>query len=169
MINSVTEVRFVPDASDFRTLRRPVVESVLALSEYHRFSKGLFSWVGYQVYCIPYDVQARESGESKWNFGKLLRYALDGIMAYTDLPLKLPLYVGGMLTAVSAMLAVILLVLEWNSIFVGLWWIACLMLFLGGLILMSQGVMGRYLGKVHAQVKQRPIYIAKEILSYEKD
>ena len=169
VINRVTEVRFVPDASDFRTLRRPVVESVLALSEYHRFSKGLFSWVGYQVYSIPYDVQARESGESKWNFGKLLRYALDGIMAYTDLPLKLPLYVGGMLTAVSAMLAVILLVLEWNSIFVGLWWIACLMLFLGGLILMSQGVMGRYLGKVHAQVKQRPIYIAKEILSHEKD
>ena len=83
--------------------------------------------------------------------------------------LKLPLYVGGMLTAVSAMLAVILLVLEWNSIFVGLWWIACLMLFLSGLILMSQGVMGRYLGKVHAQVKQRPIYIAKEILSHEKD
>lgn len=169
VINRVTEVRFVPDASDFRTLRRPVVESVLALSEYHRFSKGLFSWVGYQVYCIPYDVQARESGESKWNFGKLLRYALDGIMAYTDLPLKLPLYVGGMLTAVSAVLAVVLLVLEWNSVFVGLWWIACLMLFLGGLILMSQGIMGRYLGKVHAQVKQRPIYIAKEILSYEKD
>lgn len=169
VINSVTEVQFIPDASDFRTLRRPVVESILALSEYHRFSKGLFSWVGYQVYSIPYDVQDRESGETKWNFRKLMRYALDGIMAYTDLPLKLPLYAGGLFTTIGAALAVALLVLELNSISVGLWWIACLMLFLSGLILTGQGIIGRYLGKVHTQVKQRPIYIAKEVLSYEED
>jgi len=169
VINKVTEVRFIPDASDFRTLRRPVVESILALSEYHRFSKGLFSWVGYQVHSIPYEVQERENGESKWNFGKLLRYALDGIMAYTDLPLKMPLYAGGVLTAVSAVLAVILLVLELTKHVPGLWWIACLMMFLGGMILMGQGLLGRYLGKIHTQVKQRPIYIAKEILTYEND
>ena len=161
VINSVTEVRFIPGASDFRTLRRPVVEAVLSLSEYHRFSKGLFSWVGYQVCAIPYDVQDRERGQTKWNFGKLLRYALDGIMAYTDLPLKLPLYAGGALGAVSAVLAVVLLVLQIE----GLWWIACLMLFLGSLSLISQGILGMYLGKVHAQVKQRPVYITKEILS----
>lgn len=169
LINRITEVRFIPDASDFRTLRRPVVESVLALSEYHRFSKGLFSWVGYQVCSIPYDVQDRERGESKWNFRKLLRYALDGIMAYTDLPLKLPLYAGCTLTGFSAVLAIVLLVLQLNGSFAGLWWIACLMLFLGSLILISQGVLGVYLGKVHTQVKQRPVYIAKEILSYERD
>lgn len=169
VINSVTEVRFIPDASDFRTLRRPVVESILALSEYHRFSKGLFSWVGYQVHSIPYDVQERESGESKWNFGKLLRYALDGIMAYTDLPLKLPLYMGGFVTASSAALAVVLLVMELKKLSVGLWWIACLLMFLGGLILLGQGLLGSYLGKVHTQVKGRPIYIAREILSYEEN
>ncbi len=169
VINSVTEVRFIPDASDFRTLRRPVVESILELSEYHRFSKGLFSWVGYQVHSIPYEVQQRESGESKWNFGKLLRYALDGIMAYTDLPLKLPLYTGAFLTAGSAVMAVVLLILELSKCFVGTWWIACLLLFLGGMIMVGQGLLGSYLGKVHTQVKQRPIYIAKEILSYDKD
>lgn len=169
VINRVTEVRFIPDASDFRTLRRPVVESILSLSEYHRFSKGLFSWVGYEVHSIPYEVQARESGESKWNFGKLLRYALDGIMAYTDLPLKLPLYVGGTLTALSAALAVVLLVLQLCRFAVGLWWIACLLTFLGGLVMVGQGLLGSYLGKIHTQVKQRPIYIAKEILSYEED
>lgn len=169
VINSVTEVRFIPDASDFRTLRRPVVESILGLSEYHRFSKGLFSWVGYQVHSIPYDVQERESGESKWNFGKLLRYALDGIMAYTDLPLKLPLYMGGLITAGSAVLAVVLLILELSKRFVGMWWIACLLLFLGGTIMIGQGLLGSYLGKVHAQVKQRPIYIAKEVLTHGKD
>lgn len=169
VINRVTEVRFIPDASDFRTLRRSVVESILSLSEYHRFSKGLFSWVGYQVHAIPYEVQKRENGESKWNFSKLLRYALDGIMAYTDLPLKLPLYVGTFLTGLASVLAIVLLILELSNCFVGLWWIACLLLFLGGLILVGQGLLGSYLGKIHTQVKQRPIYIAKEILSYEKD
>ena len=169
VINKVTEVRFIPDASDFRTLRRPVVESILALSEYHRFSKGLFSWVGYQVHSIPYEVQERESGESKWNFSKLLRYALDGIMAYTDLPLILPMYLGGVLTAGSLGLAVVLLILELKKFSMGLWWIASLLLFLGGLILTSQGLLGRYLGKIHTQVKQRPIYIAREILTYGKD
>lgn len=169
VINRVTEVHFIPDASDFRTLRRPVVESILALSEYHRFSKGLFSWVGYQVYSIPYDVQARESGESKWNFGKLLRYALDGMMAYTDLPLKFPLYMGSFLTVGSAALAVLLLIPELGKRSVGMWWIACLLLFLGGMIMVGQGLLGSYLGKIHTQVKQRPIYIAKEILSYEND
>lgn len=169
VINRITQVRFIPDASDFRTLRRPVAESVLSLSEYHRFSKGLFSWVGYAVYSIPYEVKSRESGETKWTFGKLLRYALDGIVAYTDFPLRLPMYVGGFFSAGAFALAIVLLILELNDMFVGLWWIACLLLFLSGLLLMGQGVIGTYLGKVHIQVKQRPIYIAKEILTYEKD
>ena len=95
--------------------------------------------------------------------------ALDGIIAYTDLPLKLPMYAGGLFTAMSAVLAVVLLILELNKQAMGLWWIACLLLFFGGLILVGQGLLGRYLGKIHTQVKQRPIYIAKEILTYEKD
>ncbi len=156
LINKVTDVPFVENASDFRIMRRPVVETILSLSEYHRFSKGIFSWVGYNTVSIPYEVKEREAGETKWNFRKLLKYAFEGIMAYTDMPLKLPFYLAGF----SLVLGVIMLFAY--SIVSGL------VLFVGAAVLFSLGVMGSYVGKIHTQVKNRPIYIAKEILSYDK-
>ena len=156
LINKITDVPFVENASDFRIMRRPVVETILSLSEYHRFSKGIFSWVGYNTVSIPYEVKEREAGETKWNFRKLLKYAFEGIMAYTDMPLKLPFY----LAAFSLVLGVIMLFAY--SIVSGL------VLFVGAATLFSLGVIGTYIGKIHTQVKNRPIYIAKEILSYDK-
>ena len=156
LINKITDVPFVENASDFRIMRRPVVETILALSEYHRFSKGIFSWVGYNTVSIPYEVKEREAGETKWNFRKLLKYAFEGIMAYTDMPLKLPFY----LAAFSLVLGVIMLFAY--SVVSGL------VLFVGAATLFSLGVIGTYIGKIHTQVKNRPIYIAKEILSYDK-
>lgn len=156
LINKITDVPFVENASDFRIMRRPVVETILSLSEYHRFSKGIFSWVGYNTVSIPYEVKEREAGETKWNFRKLLKYAFEGIMAYTDMPLKLPFY----LAAFSLVLGVIMLFAY--SVVSGL------VLFVGAAVLFSLGVMGSYVGKIHTQVKNRPIYIAKEILSYDK-
>lgn len=154
-INKVTDVPFVENASDFRMMRRTVLESVLSLSEYHRFSKGIFSWVGYNTVSIPYEVKEREAGETKWNFKKLLKYALEGMMAYTDLPLKLPLYFAAFMAVLSVVFAFISLVC--SAVF-----------FVGALVLLSLGILGAYLGKIHTQVKNRPIYIAKEILSYDK-
>lgn len=156
LINKITDVPFVENASDFRIMRRPVVETILSLSEYHRFSKGIFSWVGYNTVSIPYEVREREAGETKWNFRKLLKYAFEGIMAYTDMPLKLPFY----LAAFSLVLGVIMLFAY--SVVSGL------VLFVGAATLFSLGVIGTYIGKIHTQVKNRPIYIAKEILSYDK-
>lgn len=156
LINKITDVPFVENASDFRIMRRPVVETILSLSEYHRFSKGIFSWVGYNTVSIPYEVKEREAGETKWNFRKLLKYAFEGIMAYTDMPLKLPFY----LAAFSLVLGVIMLFAY--SVVSGL------VLFVGAATLFSLGVLGTYIGKIHTQVKNRPIYIAKEILSYDK-
>lgn len=156
LINKITDVPFVENASDFRIMRRPVVETILSLSEYHRFSKGIFSWVGYNTVSIPYEVKEREAGETKWNFRKLLKYAFEGIMAYTDMPLKLPFY----LAAFSFVLGVIMLFAY--SVVSGL------VLFVGAATLFSLGVVGTYIGKIHTQVKNRPIYIAKEILSYDK-
>ena len=156
LINKITDVPFVENASDFRIMRRPVVETILSLSEYHRFSKGIFSWVGYNTVSIPYEVKEREAGETKWNFRKLLKYAFEGIMAYTDMPLKLPFY----LAAFSLVLGVIMLFAY--SVVSGL------VLFVGAATLFSLGVIGTYIGKIHTQVKNRPIYIAKEILSYDK-
>lgn len=156
LINKITDVPFVENASDFRIMRRPVVETILSLSEYHRFSKGIFSWVGYNTVSIPYEVKEREAGETKWNFRKLLKYAFEGIMAYTDMPLKLPFY----LAAFSLVLGIIMLFAY--SVVSGL------VLFVGAATLFSLGVIGTYIGKIHTQVKNRPIYIAKEILSYDK-
>ena len=156
LINKITDVPFVENASDFRIMRRPVVETILSLSEYHRFSKGIFSWVGYNTVSIPYEVKEREAGETKWNFRKLLKYAFEGIMAYTDMPLKLPFY----LAAFSFVLGIIMLFAY--SVVSGL------VLFVGAATLFSLGVIGTYIGKIHTQVKNRPIYIAKEILSYDK-
>ncbi|MBQ1966990.1 MAG: glycosyltransferase family 2 protein [Clostridia bacterium] len=156
LINKITDVPFVENASDFRIMRRHVVETILSLSEYHRFSKGIFSWVGYNTVSIPYEVKEREAGETKWNFRKLLKYAFEGIMAYTDMPLKLPFY----LAAFSLVLGVIMLFAY--SIVSGL------VLFVGAATLFSLGVIGTYIGKIHTQVKNRPIYIAKEILNYDK-
>lgn len=156
LINKITDVPFVENASDFRIMRRPVVETILSLSEYHRFSKGIFSWVGYNTVSIPYEVKEREAGETKWNFRKLLKYAFEGIMAYTDMPLKLPFY----LAAFSFVFGVIMLFAY--SVVSGL------VLFVGAATLFSLGVIGTYIGKIHTQVKNRPIYIAKEILSYDK-
>lgn len=163
LINKMTEIDVLADASDFRTLRRSVVEAVLSLSEYHRFSKGLFAWVGFNTLSIPYTVCERRSGESKWSFIKLLRYALVGIMSYTETPLRLPVYLGGGLLTLSLLGALALLLCQLlGGLLVGFWWLADLLVFLASLILLSVGVQGMYLGKVHTQVKQRPIYIAKE-------
>ena len=156
LLKKITDVPFVENASDFRMMRRCVVESILSLTEYHRFSKGIFSWVGYNTVSIPYEVKEREAGETKWNFRKLLKYAFEGIMAYTDMPLKLPFY----LAAFSFVLGFIMLFAY--SVVSGL------VLFVGAAILFSLGVLGSYVGKIHTQVKDRPIYIAKEILSYDK-
>lgn len=167
VINKTSQVKFINNASDFRTLRRKVVDAVLSTSEFHRFSKGIFSWVGFNTLTIPYEVHERESGESKWNFVKLLKYAFDGIIAYSDLPLKFPLYCSVGSFALSALLLIIMIVVQCvkgGNLILG--WIAVMLLFALGIVLLGQGILGMYLGKVHTQVKGRPIYIVGELLTY---
>lgn len=155
IITKMSGIDFVSDASDFRTMRKCVADTIVALPEYHRFSKGIFSWVGYNTVSIPYEVKERESGETKWNFKKLLAYAFEGIVAYTDKPLKLPFY-----------LFVALFLLSVIFIFSSGALLAFISL-VGALIMLCLGIMGIYIGKIHTQVKDRPIFIAKEILTYE--
>ncbi len=162
-INKMSDTKLIAEASDFRMMRRCVVETILALPEYHRFSKGIFSWVGYNTVSIPYEVKQRVNGETKWSFAKLLRYALEGIMAYTELPLKLPYY-----------FSIIMLVLSFVTGIIGLFasavlFIASVIMFTGAVLSFLIGVLGSYIGKIHIQVKQRPIFIAKEILTYEQN
>ncbi len=162
LISKISGIDFISNASDFRMIRKAVADTIVALPEYHRFSKGIFSWVGYNTVSIPYEVRQRESGETKWSFKKLLAYALEGIMAYTDKLLKLPLYAGLIMLAVSVILGLV-------NLFTSYFPVTATVLFVGSLILIGQGIIGSYLGKVHTQVKARPIFIAKEILTYELD
>ena len=166
IINKLSKVSLQSDASDFRTFRRSVAESILQLGEYHRFSKGIFAWVGYETCFIPYTACERAHGTTKWNFWKLLNYAIEGIIGYSTAPLRFATITGGF-TAVAAfvyLLAVILEKLIWGIDVPGYASIIVLILLLGGIQLLCIGIIGEYVGRTFEQTKDRPIYIAKEIL-----
>jgi len=166
IINGIAEVRFVNGASDFRLMKRAMVDAILEMTEYHRFSKGIFSWVGFNTEYIPYTVEERESGESKWGFRKLLKYAFEGIVSFTTFPLKLSAYVGFLSSIVSIIYLIVVVVqkLAFGIDVPGYATIVVLVLLLGGLQLFSLGILGEYLSKIYVQVKNRPVYILKEHL-----
>ena len=171
IINMLSSVTLQSDASDFRTFRRSVRDSILEMAEYHRFSKGIFAWVGYNTEFIPYTACERHAGTSKWNFWKLLNYAIEGIIGYSTAPLRFSIYIGSF-TAVSAVLYLISVVCEklFKGIDVpGYATIIVLILLLGSMQLFCIGIIGEYVGRTFEQSKNRPVYIAKEYLTYENE
>ena len=170
IINKLSNVKLKSDASDFRTFRRCVCENILELSEYHRFSKGIFAWVGYETCFIPYTACERVAGETKWNFRKLLNYAIDGIIGYSTAPLRLATYLGTFsgIAAVLYLIVVILQKLIWGIDVPGYATIIVLLLFFGCVQLFCIGIIGEYVGRTFEQSKNRPVYIDKEILTYEE-
>lgn len=170
IINKLSDVTLQPDASDFRTFRRNVRDSILDLTEYHRFSKGIFAWVGYNTCFIPYTACERAAGTTKWNFWKLTEYAIEGIIGYSTAPLRLATVLGGV-SGIAAILYLIWVVLEKliKGIDVpGYATIIVLLLFFGSMQLFCIGIIGEYVGRTFEQSKDRPVYIAKEILDYEE-
>ena len=170
IINKLSKVTLQSDASDFRTFRRSVRDSILDLAEYHRFSKGIFAWVGYNTKFIPYTACERFSGATKWNFWKLLDYAIEGIIGYSTAPLRFATILGGF-TAVSAFVYLIAVIIEklcFGIAVPGYATIIVLTLLLGGIQLVCIGIIGEYVGRTFEQSKDRPIYIAKEIQKYEE-
>ncbi len=170
IINKLSNVSLKSDASDFRTIRRSVAESILKLGEYHRFSKGIFAWVGYNTHFIPYVACERVAGTSKWNFRKLMNYAIDGIIGYSTKPLRIATFLGGFtaFAAIAYSIVVILQKLIAGIDVPGYATIIVLILLLGGMQLICIGIIGEYVGRIFEQSKDRPIYIAKEILEYDK-
>jgi glycosyltransferase involved in cell wall biosynthesis len=171
LINRLSTVKLQSDASDFRTFRRSVRDSILDLAEYHRFSKGIFAWVGYNTCFIPYTACERHAGTTKWSFRKLLNYAIDGIIGYSTAPLRLATYLGGLSGVAAAIYMVVVLLqkLIWGIEIPGYATIIMLILFFGCVQLLCIGIIGEYVGRTFEQSKNRPIYIAKEVLSYEKE
>ncbi|MCH5299618.1 MAG: glycosyltransferase family 2 protein [Ruminococcus sp.] len=166
MINALSEVELHADASDFRTFTRTVADAILEMGEYHRFSKGIFSWIGFNTKYIPYEVQERNAGETKWGFRKLVKYALEGITAFSTKPLRLAIYLGSFLAfaAIAYLVVIIIQRLFFDASFSGYATIVALILLLGGMQLFCIGLIGSYLAKTYIQSKNRPIYVAKEIL-----
>ncbi len=167
LINSVSDTRFVQGASDFRTFRHSVAEAVLSMGEYHRFSKGILSWVGFNTEYIPYEVQERAAGESKWSFKKLFKYAIDGIIAFSTAPLAIPTALGIAMAVISFLylgIKGLYCLLSPTAFFSQGSVLIFLLLLVGGLQLLSIGIIGKYLAKTYEQGKNRPIYIAREVI-----
>lgn len=166
IINKLSDVTLRSDASDFRTFRRSVGDSLLELAEYHRFSKGIFAWVGYETCFIPYTACERHAGKTKWSFRKLLNYAIEGIVGFSTAPLRFATYLGGF-TAIGAILYLIFVIIQ--KLFIGIdvpgyASIIVLLLFFSSMQLFCIGIIGEYVGRIFEQSKSRPVYIAKEVL-----
>ncbi len=171
VINRISEVDFINGASDFRLMRRTMVNAILSMTEYHRFSKGIFGWVGFNTHYIPYEAAERTSGETKWKTKRLFKYAIEGIIAFSTAPLRLSTYIGFTSSVVSVLYLIFVIIqkLIWGIDVPGYATIVVLVLLLGGLQLFCLGVLGEYMSKMYIQAKNRPVYIIKEHLKSDED
>ncbi len=166
VFNRMSTIQLEPDASDFRVFRRVVADALLAMPEYHRFTKGLFSWVGFETLAIPYVPEARDGGESKWSVRSLARYALGGMVSFSTAPLRLSMAIGS-ITALVGMAYFFVLLFDTfvlKNTPSGYPTLLAVMLILGGMILLSLGIIGQYLGRIYIESKRRPIYIASRVV-----
>ncbi len=168
IINKMSNIEMVDGARDYRLMTRKVADAVLSLKEYNRYSKGLFSFVGFKTKWIEFENVKRVAGETKWSFFKLFRYALDGIVAFSTSALSISSFLG-LIFCLLAFILIILIICK-TIIFgdpVGGWpSLVCIILFIGGIQLFCMGIMGQYIAKTYLEVKDRPLYIVKET---EKD
>ena len=165
LINKMTDVPIVDGARDFRMMKRKMVDAILATGEYNRFSKGLFSWVGFRTLWLSYDNVERVAGQTKWSFWKLCKYALDGIINYSRAPLDIVTNAGILMTVVAFIWAAVLILKKliignynvsgWTSL-------TCIIIFLGGIQLCSIGVIGQYIARIFLETKHRPLFIVAE-------
>jgi len=163
-INRISQTEIVDGARDFRMMTRQMVDAILELREVNRFSKGLFAWVGFRTHWLEYENRERVAGETKWNFWKLFKYSIDGILAFSTAPLAMASYLGlffCFLSAVGIVYTVIKTLVVGEAVH-GFPTLLCVMLLLGGLTLFCIGVLGSYIAKIYTESKHRPVYLVKE-------
>ena len=170
LINHISQVEMVDGARDFRLMRRPMVDAILDLSEYNRFSKGIFAWVGFETQYLEYKNVERVAGKTSWNFWSLFKYSIEGIVNFSDAPLNIA-FIGGLLSWFLAFIMVVFIVVRtlvfgdptsgWPSLMT-------VILFLGGFQLLTIGILGKYIGKIFMETKKRPVYVIKEKSDNEK-
>ena len=164
LMNALSETEYVPGATDYRLMRRGMVEAVLSLPEYNRFTKGIFSWVGFKTKWIPYVSRDRAAGTTKWSFMKLVRYSIDGMMAFSTKPLAISSILGVISCAIAIVVLLVTVVktLIFGNPVAGYPTIVSLILLVGGLLMFFIGMLGQYLAKTYMEAKHRPIYIIRE-------
>jgi polyisoprenyl-phosphate glycosyltransferase len=171
LLNRLSEIEIPPDVGDFRLLDRQVVDVLLAMPERDRFLRGMISWVGFKQVAVIYDREPRRAGESKYPLMKMLGFALDSVISFSFAPLRLAIWVGfgaiaaafaGIIYALVIRLYTTEWVRGWASIFTAI-------LFLGGIQLITLGIVGEYVGRIYAEVKMRPLYVVRERLGFESD
>lgn len=164
IMNRISKADIVDGARDFRMMNRAFVDALLSMGEYNRFSKGLFGWVGFQTKWLEYENVERAAGETKWSFWKLFLYSIDGIVAFSTLPLSISAVLGVTMcvVAVFAILFIIARQLLYGGSAFGWPSMVCIIIFIGGIQLFCMGILGSYLAKTYLEVKKRPIYILKE-------
>lgn len=164
LMNRISKTELVDGARDYRLMNRKFVNAILSMKEYNRFSKGLFGWVGFKTKWIEFENVERVAGETKWSFWKLLVYAVDGIVAFSTVPLTISTVIGGLCCIFSffSMLLIVLRKLCFGDPIQGWASIICTLLFFSGIQLLCVGILGQYLAKTYLETKNRPIYIVDE-------
>jgi len=164
LINKISEVDIVDGSRDYRLMTRTMVDSIISLTEYHRFSKGIFVWVGFKTKYMEFENVERIAGETKWSFWKLFKYAIEGIIAFTTFPLRISTFFGFAMSIISFlyMIFVAIKALLYGDPVAGYPSMMVIILFLGGIQLLSLGILGEYLAKTYMEVKKRPNYIIKK-------
>ena len=164
IIGKMSKTEMVPGARDFRLMTRQMVDAIISLREYNRYSKGLFSFVGFNTKWLTYKIPERKAGKTTWNFFKLCAYAFDGILAFTTTPLTIAAFIGVIFCLVSliGIIVIIIKTLLFGDPVDGWPSLVCIMFFLSGIQLFCTGIIGAYLSKTYTEVKKRPIYIVKE-------
>ncbi len=164
LMRRMTDINIVDGARDYRVMSRAMVDSILSLQEYNRFSKGIFAWVGYETKWIEFENVERSAGETKWNFWKLLRYSVEGIVSFSNTPIHMASYMGMGLTGLSALALIFVVVraLLFGDEVAGWPSLVCIITFIGGVQLFVMGIMGQYIAKTYMEVKRRPHFIVKE-------
>lgn len=164
LMRRLSRMEIADGARDYRLMNRTMVDSILSVSEYNRFSKGIFAWVGFETKWLEFENVKRSAGETKWGFWKLVRYSFDGIINFSDVPIRISSYLGLLLTLLSFIAIVVEVVraLVFGDPVAGWPSLVCIITFIGGIQLFCMGIMGQYIAKTYMEVKHRPHYIIKE-------
>lgn len=164
LINKISDANIVDGARDYRLMRRSMVEAILSMREYNRFSKGIFGWVGFKTKWVPFVNVERVAGETKWSFWKLFKYSLEGIVAFSTAPLAIASVLGFALCVIAFIYICVILVktLAFGDPVGGWPSLMCVVLFLGGIQLFCTGILGQYLAKTYLETKKRPSYLVRE-------